>query len=113
MRGFYFLFLLLTLTACSFDAGLLDEVKKKGELVVLTTNSPTTWYINRDEEPSGPEYDKVMAFAQYLGVEAKFIKLQSTSEVLSQLREGKGDIAAAGLTVTEGRKNEFAYILKP
>ncbi len=79
---------------------MLDRILKKNELVVLTTNQPTTYYIDREDNPTGPEYDMARSFAQSLGVETRFIEFDSTEAVIEALRKGEGDIAAAGLTIT-------------
>ena len=88
---------------------LLDRITKNKELVVLTTNQPTTYYIDRDENPTGPEYDMTRSFAQSLGVETRYIELDSTEAVIDALRKGEGDIAAAGLTITSERQAEFDF----
>ncbi len=104
----------LVLLSCgSSDQGnnidLLDHIIKKKELVVLTTNQPTTYYIDRDENPTGPEYDMTRSFAKSLGVETRYIELDSTEAVIDALRKGEGDIAAAGLTITSDRQEEFDF----
>jgi membrane-bound lytic murein transglycosylase F len=88
---------------------VLDRILKKNELVVLTTNQPTTYYIDREDNPTGPEYDMARSFAHTLGVETSFIEFDSTEAVIEALRKGEGDIAAAGLTITGERKAEFDF----
>ncbi len=88
---------------------LLDRITKNRELVVLTTNQPTTYYIDRDENPAGPEYDMTRSFAQSLGVETRYIEFDSTEAAIDALRKGEGDIAAAGLTITGERQAEFDF----
>ncbi|KPV41887.1 transglycosylase [Thiohalorhabdus denitrificans] len=87
----------------------LDEIKESGKLIVLTRNAPTTWYIGRDEEPRGPEYEMARAFADHLGVEAEFEVLPGLGAILSALEDGEGDLAAAGLTPTDARKERFRF----
>jgi len=104
----------LTLLSCSSSEqgkteDLLNKILKKKELVVLTTNQPTTYYIDRDENPTGPEYDMTRSFAQSLGVATRYIELDSTEAVIDALRKGEGDIAAAGLTITSERQAEFDF----
>ena len=104
--------LLLISSGCSEQDGsddLFSRIKKKGELIVLTTNQPTTYYIDREGNPTGPEYDMTYSFAKYLGVEPRYIKLDSTEAVIAALGKGEGDIAAAGLTITEERASEFDF----
>ena len=90
-------------------ADLLKRIKQKGELVILTTNQPTTYYIDREGNPTGPEYDMTESFADTLGVNTRYLILDSTDAVINALRSGEGDIAAAGLTITDERTSEFAF----
>ncbi len=87
----------------------LAEIKESGKLIVLTRNAPTTRYITRDGEPSGPEHDMATAFADWLGVEVEFRVKTSIGEILDALENGQGDIAAAGLTITESRRDRFQF----
>jgi membrane-bound lytic murein transglycosylase F len=56
---------------------------------------------------AGLEYDMVRSFAEWLGVEAEFRVIHSISGILDTLAAGGGDIAAAGLTYTEGRSLDY------
>ena len=87
----------------------LEKIKDRGKLVVLTTNAPTTYYFDRDNQPTGPEYDMTQAFAESLQLGVEYKVYNSTAEVLEALRNNEGDIAAAGLTITEKRKVEFDF----
>ena len=105
------LLLLITSTIVWWFLGqksVLDEIKKNKELVVLTRNAPTTYYFGRSG-PEGPEYDLVRAFAEYLGVKTRFETYDNISEVLAALKRGEGDLAAAGLTRTEIREQQFLF----
>ena len=110
--GRYWLALLpLLLIACSEPppAPLLERIRAGGELVVLTTNEPTAYYFDRDDRPAGPEYDMTQAFAADLGVAARYRVFDSLPQVIDALRRGEGHIAAAGITITEGRQREFDF----
>lgn len=87
----------------------LQEIRESGKLVVLTRNAPTAWYIGKDGEPTGPEYDMVEAYASHLGVDVEFKIRHSVKEILAALEEGEGDLAAAGLTITDKRKERFLF----
>ena len=104
---------LIMLSCSSSEQGktedLLDQIVKRKELVVLTTNQPTTYYIDRDENPTGPEHDMTRSFAQSLGVETRYIEFDSTESVIDALRKGEGDIAAAGLTITERKESGIRF----
>lgn len=86
----------------------LGKIKAYGKLVVLTRNAATTYYESRDGY-SGIEYDMVISFAKYLGVKAKFIVKDDLSDLLGTLRDGKADFAAAGLTSTKERAEQFLF----
>lgn len=81
----------------------LEEVRESGTLHVLTRNNPTTYYINRDGQPEGPEYDMVEAFAGHLGVETEYELVDSVAEIVDRIESGDADIGAAGISRTEGR----------
>ena len=93
----------------SAELSLIEKIKQRGSLVVLTTNLPTTYYYDRDNQPAGPEYDMTQAFANSLEVDVEYKTYDSTKAVLQALRTNEGDIAAAGLTVNEHREKEFDY----
>ncbi|MFA9462475.1 membrane-bound lytic murein transglycosylase MltF [Thiohalorhabdus methylotrophus] len=115
-RIYHFLVLSCFLLAACDDrpaeqssARSLEEIKASGKLVVLTRNAPTTWYIDRDGEAAGPEYEMARDFAEHLGVEAEFKLRPSLGAILDSLQEGAGDLAAAGLTPTDQRRKHFRF----
>lgn len=95
--------------ATASDTRALANIRESGRLVVLTRNAPTTVYIDRDGQHSGPEYELVEAFADTLGVDAEYRHYPSTGAILEALRAGEGDLAAAGLTVTPDRRRRFLF----
>jgi len=97
---------LITAPAC---ARSLAEIRDSGRLVVLTRNAPTTWYIDRNGHPTGPEYELVEAFARSLGVRAEYRLEGSIGAILEGIRNGDADLAAAGLTITRERRREFRF----
>lgn len=87
----------------------LEAIRASGELVVLTRNAPTTWYVDRDGEPAGPEHDLVESFAGQLGVEVRWALVPTVADALAGIKAGEGDLAAAGLTITEERRQDFRF----
>ncbi len=87
----------------------LPQIKTSGTLRVLTRNAPTTWYIDRDGQPAGPEHDLVEAFAAALGVEAEYVMAATVDDILRRLEAGEADLAAAGLTITDARKERLLF----
>ena len=88
---------------------LISHIKASGVLKVITRNAPTTYFIGRNVQPRGPEFDMAEAFASYLGVELKIIEKASIQGVIAALRNNEGHIAAAGLTQTKARAKEFMF----
>ena len=87
---------------CSSPPSALEQVLELGELRVVTRNSPTAYFIGPNG-PAGPEYDLVREFANRLGVRLIIHTVDSVSEIVPYLAEGKAHMAAAGLSMTEER----------
>lgn len=86
----------------------LQKVQDKGVLRVLTRNSGTTYY----EGPYGPtglEYDMAAGFAHYLGVRLDMKVPEPFSQILEDIKAGDADMAAAGLTVTDERRQQVNF----
>ncbi len=86
----------------------IDDIREQGALIFLTRNAATTYYEGRDGL-EGPEYDMAVAFAAHLGVEPKFLVLDTVAEILEAVSDGRGHVAAAGLTITEERGKAFRF----
>ncbi len=99
---------IFSLGSCSNDPGRLEKIKARGELVVLTRNAATTYYESR-EGTLGVEYEMAKAFANSLGVNARFIAKVDVSDLFSAIKDGSADIAAAGLTHTEERDAHYVF----
>jgi len=107
---------LLLLASCTQDSNeakpktrSLEEVQQSGKLVVLTRNSPTTTYIDRDGNQAGPEYELVESFAASLNLEVEYRAKISIKEIVDGIENGKADLAAAGLTITGQREAKFLF----
>lgn len=99
---------LLLLSACSATRTQLEKIKERGELRVVTRISPTTYYIDSDGE-TGMEYEMARLFAQQLGVDLKIILARNTSDIIEELKLGKADVAAAGLSKYFIRDDTLMY----
>src|SRR5262245_50027284 len=86
----------------------LDAIRTRGALRVLTRNSSTTYFLHRGEE-LGFEYELAREFARTLGVWLELVIPPTREALLTYLREGKGDLIAAGLAVTPERRQEFVF----
>ncbi len=93
------------LSACEGERPL-DLRGGDNTLLVLSRNSPTSYYLDRDQA-AGLEHDLVQAFASARGYQIRFVLADTTAEVLQRLREGSVDLAAAGLSYTPGRARQL------
>ena len=96
------------LGTCSSPPPILEQVLELGELRVVTRDSPTSFTIGPDG-PTGPEYDLVQAFANELGVELIMKPVDSVSEIVPMLLSGKAHMAAAGLSITDSRREYLHF----
>lgn len=94
------------LTACGPTGEPLDAIQSRGELHLVTRNSPTTYYLGR-EGPRGFEYDLAAALAEQLEVELVVTQAFTLEEIFLALERGEADIAGAGLTLTPERAARY------
>ncbi len=111
MRVLVYILTAAFLSTCSSPPDLLDRILETGELRVVTRSSPTAYVLGPDG-PSGPEYDLVQAFADDLGVSLVIKPVDSVAEVMPSIIAGHTYMAAAGLSVTESRR-EFVNFGHP
>lgn len=86
----------------------LERIKSRGELVVITRGSPTTYYEGAEGE-TGLEYDLASGFADYIGVKLRLVVADRFNEIIPSLIDEKVDLAAAGLTVTDERQQIIRF----
>jgi len=98
---------LALLAGCAPDPALPPE--QSGELVVVTRNSPTTYFLDADGKPSGFEYDLVSRFAEGRGWKVRFVLADSIDQLLEILANGQAHIAAAGLTASDERRRTLRF----
>lgn len=88
--------------------GDLNEIRERGVLRVLTRNNPVTYFLYRGE-PAGFDYELARAAAEELGVRLEMVVAPSRDALIRWLREGRGDVIAASLTITPEREAEVAF----
>jgi len=92
--------------------GDLDELRKKRIIRALVSYSRTHFFIDNGV-PRGFEYELLQNYEKYLNrnirQRARQVKViyipVPFDRILDALRDGRGDIAAAGLTITEDQDN--------
>ena len=100
--------LCLLLAACGRTPSVLDQVLQDNELIVITRYGPTTYYEGPDG-PTGFEYELVKRFSEYLGVELHIVVPPNFNDILPLTALGDAHLAAAGLTVTDQRKEKVRF----
>lgn len=85
------------LTACEPKPSALDQIRARGELRVVTLNSPTSYYLGA-HGPEGLEFQLARAFAQELGVNLVIFPVANVRAMQAEMAAGRADIAAAQLT---------------
>ncbi len=86
----------------------LEQIKREGVLNVVTRIDPTTYYP-LEMGYTGLEYDLMMLFSEHLGVKINFVVPDNFTMLINNISQGKVDIAAAGLTITEARKQKMRF----
>ncbi len=81
--------------------------EESGVLKVVTRNGSTTYYLDRHQQPAGPEHDLAVEFAQSQGWEIEWIVVPTTAEVLKVLEVRGAHLAASGLTHLDSRNERF------
>ncbi len=84
------------------------DVMESGVLKIITRNSPTTYFQDRDQS-SGFEFELAQKFAEYLGVELQVEVADSLEDLITQVESGNVALAAAGLTVTHERSEKVTF----
>lgn len=107
-RSFIAVLLALALVSGCARQDSLERVSARGELVVVSRNSPTTWYTDKEGE-TGFEYALAAMFAKELGVRLKMKPAFSLADIFVTLLRGEADFAAAGLALTGEREDAFPH----
>ncbi|MEE8192922.1 MAG: transporter substrate-binding domain-containing protein [Gemmatimonadales bacterium] len=92
--------------------GDLPAIKDRKVLRVLTRNNSSTYFVLHGQV-MGFEYDLAREFAKQHGVHAEFIVVPTRGGLLAWLRQGRGDVVAAGLTPTEERSRRGQSFSRP
>src|SRR5580658_5742509 len=88
---------LALLGSCTPSPPAVDRVHIRGQLRVVTVDSPTTYYLGA-QGPEGLEFKLASAFARRLGVNLYMYPVPSVRAMQAELAAGRADIAAAQLT---------------
>ncbi len=96
------------LTGFARPPTMLEQVLERGELVVATRTSPTTYYQDTNG-PAGFEYDLTRLFADHLGVDLTIVAPEQFSAILPMVTRREVHLAAAGLSITRERERSVVF----
>ncbi len=90
----------------------LPKIKDNKVLRVLTRNNASTYFLWRGEL-YGFEYELAKRFAEEQGLRLEMVVPPSRDLLIPWLRQGKGDIIAAAMTVNDERQQEGVKFSRP
>ncbi len=93
-------------------SGDLTEIKKRKVLRVLTRNSASTYFLWRGEL-LGFEYELARHFADKHHLRLEVVVPPSRDLLIPWLKQGKGDIVAAAMTISEKRLAQGVSFSRP
>ncbi|WP_455366312.1 transporter substrate-binding domain-containing protein [Kaarinaea lacus] len=92
------------------ELGDLPALKEREKLRVLLTDvNIDVPYLPRQGLPVHFESDLISQFAEQIDLKPEWIYVENFDDLLPMLLEGKGDLAAANLTITGERKEQVAF----
>lgn len=87
----------------------LPEIRERGTLRLLRVAEPEAEHLPRRGWPPDRERAHATAFAHELGLDVEWVTVERWKELLPALREGRGDLVADNVTVTEARRERVAF----
>lgn len=90
------------------ETGDIDAIKSQGKLRILVPRQSEAW-LPRQGHPLDMEQELAANFARSLGLRPVLVYVDDFSQLIPDLQAGKGDIIAANLTITDGRKKNIAF----
>ena len=88
----------------------LPGLKERRRLRMITRNNALTYFIHRGRQV-GFEYELIKEFADRHDLRLDIVIPESHADLLAYLNEGKGDIVAAAMTITEERRAQAVFTL--
>ena len=90
----------LMLAACDSSEKAVAPFDKTDELVIITVNSPDTYYENSEGGYAGLEFDLASEFAHDLGMKIRFKVVSKMDDALLSLEKHQGHFVA-GLSISD------------
>lgn len=86
----------------------LNEIKERGELIIVTLNSSIDYFKYRGQE-MGIQYELSKQFAGYLGLRLKVVLAKNVEDLVSKLNNQEADLIAFNLPITKSLKEVVHY----
>jgi membrane-bound lytic murein transglycosylase F len=86
----------------------LDGLKRRKVLRMITRNNAMTYYIYRGTQV-GFEYELIKRFADEHKLRMEIVIPPSHEDLFAWLNEGRGDVIAAAMTITEERTKKVGF----
>lgn len=102
----------LTDRAGSLATEDLGSIESRRVLRVLTRNNAASYFLYRGELV-GFEYEFIREFARQQGLRLEIVVPPNSEDLLPWLVEGRGDVVAAAMTPTAGRRAQGVTFSKP
>ena len=85
-----------------------EQIKKKGELTIITLNSSTSYFIYREEQ-MGYDYDLAQDFCDHYGLTLNVKVAENTTRLIEMLKRGEGDLIAYAVPIQNELKDSISY----
>lgn len=104
------LILVVMITGCEQQSSHanLQRIIDRGYITVGTLYGNTSYYLDA-EGAAGFEYELAKKYADYLGVELNMVPSYNLNELFEKLDSGEVDLLAAGLSVTDERRDKYHF----
>jgi len=96
--------ILALLVHSAAGAADLDAIRARGSLRVLVGGTVEKFFTLGSETAPGMDREILEAFAHLQGLRLEIVQAPSWNAMVQWLADGKGDVAAGALTVTESRR---------
>jgi membrane-bound lytic murein transglycosylase F len=107
-------YLILMLFSCTYHekgeekAIDLEEIRKRGKLIVLAENSSLSFYEYRDKY-MGFEHEILDTFSRFLGIPMETKVIRESDKLYGFLKDGEGDIISANVCVSLSNVENIQY----
>jgi len=98
----------VTKNVTSFDFFDLDEIQRSGQIIVLSTYGPETYYENHGLQ-GGLQYQIVQEFARNIGARIRIEVANDEKELIQRLNSGEADLIAYNIPLNDSLKKELIW----